>query len=292
MIGQRDYLLRGRAMAPNVIRVQAENNDFQYIETLRRNRVKRHRAHEFVVEGVRAINGALAAGWEIAAFLYAPERRLSGWATDILAHSTARAHLELSAPLLAKLSGKEETSELLAVVVMPEERLTRIPLHRNLRVVVIDRPASPGNLGTIIRSCDAFGVDGLIVSGHAVDLYDPETINATTGSLFALPIVRVGGPADLLPWLDRIRHELGTLQIVGTSAKATLDIADHDLTRPTILAVGNETRGLSVAYKELCDAVVAIPIVGSASSLNVACATSVLLYEIDRQRRRGNTAGG
>ena len=273
-------------MTPQIIRVQSENNDFQYVDTLRRNRAKRHRAREFVVEGVRAINGALAAEWEIAAFLYDPTRRLSDWALDILADSTARAHLEMAPSLLAKLSGKEETSELLAVVVMPEERLARIPLRPNLRVVLMDRPASPGNLGTLIRSCDAFGVDGLIVSGHAVDLYDAETINATVGSLFALPIVRVGGPADLLPWLDRLRQQFADFQIVGTSAKATIDIADQDLSTPTLLAIGNETWGLSTAYKELCDAMVTIPIVGSASSLNVACAASVLLYEIDRQRRR------
>lgn len=272
-------------MVPRVIRVYSENNDFQYLETLRRNRAKRHRAREFVVEGVRAINGVLAARWPIAAFLYARERRLSGWATDILATSTARAHLELSASLIERLSGKEETSELLAVVAMPEERLTRLPLHPGLRVVLIDRPASPGNLGTIIRSCDAFGVDGIIISGHAVDLYDPETINATVGSLFALPIVRIGGPTDLHPWLAEARQKLPGLQLVGTSAQAPIDIADQDFAAPTILAIGNETRGLSAAYKELCDALVTIPIVGTASSLNVASATAVLLYEIDRQRR-------
>lgn len=272
-------------MAPRAIRVHSENNDFQYVETLRRNRAKRHRAREFVVEGVRAINGALAAGWPIAAFLYARERRLSGWATDILAASTAPTHLELTDALLAKLSGKEETSELLALVAMPEDDLARIPRSADLRVILIDRPASPGNLGTIIRSCDAFGIDGIIISGHAVDLYDAETINATVGSLFALPIVRVGGPADLLPWLEAIRRELPALQLVGTSAKATQDIATRDFTAPTILAIGNETWGLSAAYKELCDALVTIPMGGTASSLNVASATAIVLYEIDRQRR-------
>jgi len=83
-------------MTPQIIRVQSENNDFQYVDTLRRNRAKRHRAREFVVEGVRAINGALAAEWEIAAFLYDPTRRLSDWALDILTDSTARAHLEMA----------------------------------------------------------------------------------------------------------------------------------------------------------------------------------------------------
>jgi TrmH family RNA methyltransferase len=169
---------------------------------------------------------------------------------------------------------------------MPEDRLARIPLRPDLRVVIADRPANPGNLGTLIRSCDAFGVDGLVITGHATDPYDPETISATTGSLFALPIVRVPGPADLAPWFDQVRQRIGPFQLVGTSAKATIDIADHDLTGPTIVAVGNETWGLSAHFKEICDALVTIPIVGSATSLNVACAASVVLYEMDRQRRR------
>lgn len=273
-------------MTPRVVRIGVENADFQYLETLRRNRVKRHRAGEFLVEGVRQINAALAGDWTIAAFLYAPERPLSDWARGILARSTAGTHLELPAPLLAKLSGKDEPSELLALVTMPEERLSRLPLHSGLRVVLFDRPASPGNLGTIIRSCDALGVDGLIVSGHAVDPYEPETISATTGSFFALPVVRVAGPEDLAPWLAAVRQMLGGLRLVGTSAQAAVDVADTDLTGPTLLLIGNETWGLSAAYKELCDTLVTIPIGGMASSLNVAAATSILLYEMDRQRRR------
>ena len=276
---------------PQVVRIYSENNDFQYVETLRRNRAKRQRAREFIVEGVRPINQALAHDWPVTAFLYTRERPLSGWATDILANSGARTHFELPLPLLAKLSGKEETSELLAVVAMPEDRLSRIPLRADLRVVIADRPANPGNLGTLIRSCDAFGVDGLVITGHATDLYDPETISATTGSLFALPIVRIPGPADLAPWFEAIRRAIGPFQLVGTSAKAAIDIADHDLTGPTLMAIGNETWGLSAHYREICDALVTIPIVGSATSLNVACAASVALYEMDRQRRRGKAEG-
>ena len=274
-------------MAPRVVAIRVENADFQYLETLRHNRTKRGRAGEFLVEGVRQINAALAYDWSIAAFLYAPERRLSDWARGILARGVAPDHLELPAPLLAKLSGKDEPSELLALVRMPEERLSRLPLHPGLRVVLCDRPASPGNLGTIIRCCDALGADGLIVSGHAVDPYDPETVSATTGSLFALPIVRIGGPDDLDPWLDTVRAALGAVQLIGTSAQAAVDVADADLTGPTILLIGNETRGLSAAYRERCDTLVTIPIGGSASSLNVATATAILLYEMDRQRRRG-----
>ncbi len=273
-------------MKPQIIRVRNENNDFQYVETLRRNRSKRHQAREFVVEGVRAINGLLAAGWPISTFLYSHERQLSGWATDILAASSAKRHLELSNPLLDKLSGKEESSELLAVATIPQDDLRRIPHRGDLRVVLLDRPANPGNLGTIIRTCDALGVDGVIISGHAVDLYSPETLNASAGSLFALPIVRIAGPADLMPWLTAVRDLDNGLHIVGTSAKGAIAISEHHFQLPTLLLIGNETWGLSAAYKELCDVLVTIPMGGTASSLNVANATAIILYELDRQLRQ------
>lgn len=270
---------------PKTVKIFSENNDFQYVEALRRNREKRHRSKAFFVEGVRAINQALAYDWRITAFLYTRERTLSDWAEGILARSRAERHLELPLRLLTKLSEKENPSELIAVMAMPADSLSRIAPREHPSVVVFDRPSSPGNLGTIIRSSDAFGVDGLVLTGHGVDVYDPETIRATTGSLFALPVVRVPSPRDLLSWLDELRRAHPDLCVVGSSEKAPLDVAEHDLTRPTVLVVGNEKWGMSAFYRELCDVMVRIPIHGSASSLNVASATSVLLYEMDRQRR-------
>jgi tRNA G18 (ribose-2'-O)-methylase SpoU len=272
-------------MKPKIVKIYSENNQFQYVETLRRNREKRQKHKEFFVEGVRAINQAIEYDWTINAFLYSKEQRLSGWAQDILARSQASVHFELPLALLEKLSNKTDTSELIALIAMPEDRLSRIPIQENLLVVVFDRPASPGNLGTIIRSCDALNVAGLVITGHAADLYDPETISATTGSFFALPVVRCPSRKELLPWFETITQTIGPFQIVGSSAKAEKEIATQDFTKPTILVIGNETWGLSAGYKELCDSIVRIPIYGSATSLNVASAASIMLYEIDRQRR-------
>lgn len=270
---------------PRVVKIYSENNNFQYIETLRRRREKRLRQREFFIEGVRPINQALAYHWTINAFVYSREKRLSDWAEGILARSQAQTHYEVPLRLLEKLSGKSETSELLALVAMPDDDLARIPITSDMLVVVFDRPASPGNLGTIIRSCDALQAQGLIITGHAVDLYDPETISASTGSFFALPTVRLPSQRELLPWLENVRRRLGGVQVVGTDEKAEVEISQHDFTPPTVLIAGNETWGMSAAYRELCDALVQIPLAGSASSLNVACATSIFLYEIGRQRR-------
>lgn len=272
-------------MPPQVKKIYSENNDFQYVETLRRKREKRHKHQAFFIEGVRAINQALHYGWPISAFLYAPEKHLSDWARGILANSPAKVHYELPLPLLEKLSDKDEPSELLAVAAIPPDDLARIPIRPDLRVLIFDRPASPGNLGAIIRSCDALRVDGLVITGHAVDVYDPETIRATTGSLFALPVVRMPSLDSLQPWFDSIKRQIGWFQLIGSDEDGTHDAADQDFSVPTMLVIGNETWGMSAAFKATCDAIVRIPMAGSASSLNVACAASILLYEMDRQRQ-------
>jgi len=271
-------------MKPELLRLHSENSDFQYLETLGRNRTKRQRAGEFFVEGVRAVTQAVETGWEVRAMVYSREQRLSDWAEGMLARSGAARHYELSLPLMRKLSQKETGSELIALVAIPPDDLARIPVHAHLLAVVLDRPSSPGNLGTILRSCDALGVDGVVVSGHAADLYDPETIRATTGSFFHVPAVRVASSSALHSWLAALRAQLDRLQVVGTSAHALLPIRAFDFTRPTLLLVGNETNGLSDAYQALADAMVTIPMHGYASSFNIASATSILLYEAARQR--------
>jgi TrmH family RNA methyltransferase len=253
---------------------------------LRRNRNKRHRYGEFVVEGVRAINGALAAGWTVRSFAYPRDRQLSRWATDILDASTADSHLAVAPALFDTISEKEESSELLAVVATRPDSIDRIPVRAGMLVVVVDRPGSPGNLGTLIRSCDAFGADGVIVSGHGVDLYDPATIRASVGSFFAVPSIALPSHREVGEWVSGLRQSYPGLTLVGTSARASSDLRDFAWGTEVVLLVGNETTGLSHAYREMCDDVVRIPMRGTATSLNAAVATSIVLYEVDTHRRR------
>ena len=272
-------------MKTTIVKIYTENSEFQFIETLRRNRTKREKSRQFFVEGVRAINQALHHHWPVEALVFSRDTRLSDWAEGVIEKAAAQKHFELPLQLLQKLSQKEESSELLALIAMPPDDLARIPERENPLMVVLDRPSSPGNIGTIIRSCDALQADGLIITGHSADLYDPETIRATAGSFFGIPAVRLPSHKELLPWLDGLKQRSGGLQVIGTSAKAQVPVQDHNFTGPTVLLIGSEAHGLSENYRLLCDAMVTIPMFGSASSLNVACATSILLYEIARQRR-------
>jgi tRNA G18 (ribose-2'-O)-methylase SpoU len=271
-----------------VLKISSRNARFQQWESLLGNRGKRQRAREFVVQGVRPITLAAAFGWRFRALVYDAERPLSGWAEGMLRDVDA-VRVAMSPGLLADLGEKaEDPPELVAVVEMPDDDLDRIPAGRTAGErflgVVLDRPASPGNLGSIIRSADAFGADGIIVAGHAADVYDPRTVRASTGSLFARPVVRCPSHREVAAWVTARRAAGGRVVLAGTDEHGGLDVFDFDFTQPVLLVVGNEATGLSGAWRELCDQVVRIPMTGAASSLNAANAATAVLYEIARQR--------
>jgi tRNA G18 (ribose-2'-O)-methylase SpoU len=270
------------------IKIYVEDNYFQHFEVLKTNRVKRHKAGEFFIEGVRNINEAVKNKWEIEAFAYSREKPLSDWAYDTLENVPAGTHFELTNALMEKLSAKENTSELAAIVSMPDYGISRIPLKSDMTVVVFDRPTNKGNLGTMIRSCDALGAQGLIVTGHGVDIYDPETIGASMGSFFKMPVVGIASFTELTNWVNALRAKFSGLQVIGTSAHGSVNISTCNFKLPTVLLIGNETEGLSRNYKEMSDMMVSIAMSAesSASSLNVACAASICLYEISRQRKQ------
>jgi 23S rRNA (uridine2479-2'-O)-methyltransferase len=258
------------------MKITTRNAAFQQWQALLTNRTKRHRAGEFLVHGVRPITLATEHGWPVRTLLYDMSRPLSAWARGIM-DATSAPQVAMAPELLRELSEKDEDApELIAVAAMPADDLTRIP--RGL-VVVADRMSSPGNIGTLVRSADAFGARGVIVTGHASDPYDPKAVRASTGSLFAIPVVRQPGPGPVLTWA-------GGFTVVGTDEKADADIADVDLTGLVLLAIGNETNGLSSGWRDACDVMARIPIAGAASSLNASAAATVILYEAARQRQR------
>lgn len=261
-------------------RLSTRNARFQQWQALLTNRTKRHRSGEFVAQGVRPITAAVQHGWPVRALLFDSDRRLSQWATSLLSDVECE-HVAVSAPLLAELGGKvDEPPEVVAIMATAPDRLSRIPTRASPLVVLLDRPTSPGNVGTVIRSADAFGAAGVVVCGHSADVYDPKTVRASTGSLFAVPVVRVESPEAVLAWARS-----AGLALVGADESGDVDIFQYDLRSPTLLLIGNETTGLSAAWRVASDGLVRIPIGGGASSLNAATAAGIALYEAARQRR-------
>ena len=267
------------------LRISTRNATFQQWEALLSNRTKRQRAGEFLVQGVRPISLAVENGWEIRTMLMSDGPGMSKWARDVLETAGAPRAL-VSSDLMRELGEKDDDApELLAVVALPSDDLERLAVTANPLVVVFDRPTTPGNVGTLIRSADAFGAAGVIITGHAADPYDPKAVRASTGSLFAVPVIRLDSHREVIDWVGELRAGGLPVQIAGTDEHGAEDVADYDLTGPRVLLVGNEAHGLSAGWREAADTLIRIPITGAASSLNAATAASVVLYEATRQRK-------
>src|SRR5215475_12011233 len=189
----------GRSVA-TTLPVTARNARFQQWQALLTNRTKRQRGGEFLVQGVRPITLAVQYGWTVTGLLFDADRpRVSDWAAELL-DTVAAPRFALSAELIGELGEKPQTPpELLATVAITADDLNRLS-GRSGPVIAFDRPANPGNVGTVIRSADAFGAAGVIVTGHAADPYDPRAVRASTGSLFALPTVRTPSHVEVLEW--------------------------------------------------------------------------------------------
>nr|WP_211240485.1 TrmH family RNA methyltransferase [Haloglycomyces albus] len=123
-----------------------------------------------------------------------------------------------------------------------------------------------------------------MVTGHATDPFDPKTVRASTGSVFAVPVIGGLTTEKITDWARSASPNRGPITTVGADETATVDLSDHDFSGPTLLVVGNETVGMSRSWHETVDQTVRIPIGGAASSLNVSNAASILLYESIRQR--------
>lgn len=269
-----------------VSKIYSKNAAYQKFEVLKSNRNKRYKYNEFLVEGVRNINEAIRNHWEIASFIYSGENKLSDWAKNILANVKTEVNYELTSQLMQDISSKEDTSELLAIVKMRDDDVSLLYDTKNPLIAVFDRPSNKGNLGTIIRFCDSFGIDGLIITGHAVDLYDPNVVTSSMGSFFNVPVFRVSDNKTLFDFFDKMKNKFQDFQIAGTTAHKETSIFQVDFTVPTAFMIGNETDGLNKTFKQCCDVLMTIPMSekSSASSFNVGCAATVFFYEAIRQR--------
>lgn len=266
-----------------IIKIGKENATFQEIIALKENRTKRTQCGKFFVEGVQNIKDAVANNWEIDSFIFANFNKLSNWAKDLLTQNLAVNYYELTNELMDKLSDKEDASEILAIIKMKEQNLyieNKCPL-----ILLFDRPSKKGNLGTIIRSADALGVDQILYTGHSVDIYDHTVITTTMGSFFKVPFKFIDSNTMLETYITEMKNKYKDFQVVGSSLQTENSIKNINFKKPTLLLAGNEAMGISNFLRQKCDKFAKIPMRDNIDSLNVACAMSIFLYESYMQRK-------
>lgn len=246
-----------------------------------RDRKDRDKTKLFLIEGYRELSRAVQGNQKIASVFFCPEFFL-GDNEGALIETCAKQGAEIircTDRVFSKLSYRDRPDGLLAVAPMHPRSLNDLPKNKNPFFVVAEAIEKPGNLGTILRSADATGIDGVIICDRCTDIYNPNVVRASVGTLFTLPVVEATTVATL-KWLkDR------GIAVVAATPSAQKEYTQVDLTQPVAVIVGTEQYGLSQTWLDASDINVRIPMLGIADSLNVATATTLLLYEVLRQRR-------
>ncbi|HEY3333982.1 MAG TPA: RNA methyltransferase [Candidatus Limnocylindrales bacterium] len=234
-----------------------------------------------LVDGVRELARALA-GRAQAIEVFVVEHALdeAGAAAVELARSGGAAIVPVTAGVLDRLGYGERSEGVVATVRIPDVSLGRLSaaLPADPLIVVLEAVEKPGNLGAVLRSADAAGADAVIVADPRTDLFNPNAIRASLGTVFAVP-VGAGTAADVRAWLDASR-----VRVLAARVGAAIPYTDADLRGPVALVLGSEAEGLTDAWTGQDVTAVSLPMLGVADSLNVSVTAAVLLYEARRQR--------
>ncbi|ARF13201.1 TrmH family RNA methyltransferase [Sporosarcina ureae] len=227
-------------------------------------RKERDQTKEFVVEGFHLVEEALKQPDSVIQLLVREDIEIPAhWTTPII---------ELTAAVAKEISETEQTQGVFAYCRQPQYE--EADQHQWKKVLLIDAVQDPGNIGTMIRTADAAGLDAVILGKGCADPFNPKTVRSAQGSHFHIPVVR----EELTVWIDRLKtHQV---PIIGTGLQQAVSLNELEAQPSFALLVGNEGSGVNGELLAQADHVVKIPLYGQAESLNVAVATGILLYTL------------
>jgi len=187
--------------------------------------------------------------------------------------------VRVSDAVMEYITETETPQGILALVRLPDTSLESLRINSSSVVVVLEGVQDPGNVGTIIRTADAFGVEAVITCGECADVYNAKVLRSTMGSVFRVPVVRDAG----IPELKRFFKQNDIFVALTSPQEKAVSLAAAGFRRPLAVAFGSEARGVSEALARLADVMLTIPMPGLAESLNVAVAAGIVLHEAFRE---------
>ena len=242
---------------------------------------KKHRdeTKSFMAEGLKLVIDALELGFEIRTLVYAKNVKDKPQVVQCATKTVARGGLvlEVSEKVLSSITRRDNPQMVVGIFTQRWTNIRDLKPAANETYVALDRVRDPGNLGTIIRTADAAGASGVILVGETTDPYSMETVRATMGSVFALPLAKAS-PADFLVWKKGAGVCVVATHLAGAVDYRTIDYKK----KPVVLLMGNEQSGLPEELAREADALARIPQAGRADSLNLAIATGIMLFEARR----------
>jgi TrmH family RNA methyltransferase len=248
-----------------------------------KERRARNETDLFLIEGYRELKRALDAKREVETLFFCPEFFLGSNEKTLIDSAGGRA-LECTKEVFEKLSYRDRPDGLVAVAKQQHLGLPDLEKilskKKNPFLLIAESIEKPGNLGTILRSSDAAGVDAVIVCDPTTDIHNPNVVRSSVGTLFTQPVVEATSE-EMLRFLKEKK-----IAVVSATPHAKQEFTESDLSGALAIVVGTEQYGLSENWMKSADTAVMIPMMGVADSLNVASATTLLLYEALRQRRK------
>lgn len=255
------------------------------IKSLVKLRNRRHRDEGGVlIEGYKAVKLALENDFRLSEIYYCPELYLGSNEDDLVnqaIQSGAKA-FETTPEIFTKVAYRDRPEGIIAITPQFHRKLEELPVNDHSLYLVAEAIEKPGNLGTMLRTADAAGVEGVIICDPITDIYNPNVVRASIGTLFTVPIAHCT-TEEFFAWKQNNK-----VTLVATTPSTKKVFTDVDLTGKVALAVGTEQVGLPDYWIDNADEKVLIPMYGKADSLNAAASATLVLYESVRQRRAKN----
>jgi len=241
-----------------------------------------YKYNAFFIEGERVLEMALASGVILKRVFYTDEFVSKGNRKSLVKSVTTGdvEVLEISTKVMRSISDTETPQGIAAIASLRKYELEDLKESENPVLLICDRVKEPGNLGSIIRSSDAFGADAVMIVPGTCNPFSPKVIRASAGSIFNIPLIFVPGE-KLIPWMKARQ-----LRLLVTDPYGGESIFHIDFTLPFALVLGEEAGGVSKFFKEKADLFIHIPLKGRADSLNVSISAAIILYEAQKQRSK------
>lgn len=239
---------------------------------------ERNRSKLFVLEGLKEIEKAIIAGYEVVSAFYCPEIITSEDTKKLLKLEDSTLYFEVSKEVFSKIAYRETTGGLVITAKQKTHSIANFPIKSNPLILVIEGVEKPGNMGAIFRTVDAAGFDGIIICDSKADLYNPNAIRASIGTVFSV-YTAIASTKEAIEYLKK-----NNIAIFATYLKGSVNYHTIDFTQASAIIMGTEATGISQAWVNASASNIIIPMQGIADSLNVSTATAVMVFEARRQR--------
>lgn len=254
----------------------AQNPYIKSLIQLQEKAKARKQSGTFLIEGMREIELAIRGNYELETLLFVPEviNNLQIFKSPNLQIEL----IEITKEVYQKLAYRDTTEGIIAVTKIKSTQLSDLKLPKNPLIVVMEAIEKPGNIGAMLRTCDAANVDAVIIANPKTDLYNPNTIRSSVGCLFTNQIA-MASTEETIAFLHK-----NNIAFYSATLQNSISYHTQDYTQPTALVVGTEATGLSQPWRDQAKQNIIIPMQGEIDSMNVSVAAAILIFEAKRQR--------